>query len=237
MILIDAANSGKLLVQSENNLADFTALFVSQTGKPAADLHQIREIKVAGCAIDSFGFLKAMPGLRMIYFLDCESGVWQTLSGTPDVISLGLHNLKAGKKYLSDASFLRAFSSLEYLYVNMLGVGVLPELPALERLHTVMGCFRNENAIKGPYDFAPFRRVQNLQIFSGCCAVDRHRIPAEAFLPILENPSLRSFTYAQMFSAEDKKLAALIARVHPSLAATTLCDQKLMEIRRTKYAG
>ena len=207
-----------------------------RTGKAPDVLRSVRRLKVSGCEIDTFAFLRAMPVVEQVYFLDCSSDLWHTLSGSPRIASLGLHNLKQNKKYLSDTSFLRAFPQLSYLYVNMLGVCSLPELPCLSQLQVVCGTFRNENAVRERYDFSSFRHVPNLQIFDGCAAVDRHRIPAESFVPILENPSLTSFSYTQMFRTEEKKVLAWIARYRPALADTTLSFESHRKIRRENFA-
>lgn len=236
MIAVESADCRKVCVLSECDFSAFAARFAAQTGRPRSDLQRVRQLKISGCRVDTFAFLRTMPALQMVYFLACESDVWQTVSGAPEIISLGLHNLKQGKEYLSDTAFLRTFPNLTYLHVSMLGVGCPRALARLERLQVVMGSFRNENDKRKTPDFSPLRESLRLQVFAGYAAVDRHRIPVEAFVPILENQALTSFSYAQMFRVEDKKLAALIARCNPSLLTTTLSDGALLKIRREKFA-
>lgn len=177
-----------------------------------------------------------MPQLQKLYFLNCSSGQWQALQGTPNIVSLGLHNLKQGKTYLDHTSFLSTFPRLEYLLTAMLGISSIPQLPELQQLHTVFGVFRNENAITSSYDFSPFRDMKSLRVFNGWMAVDRHRIPADAFLPIIENPVLESFSYTQMYAREDRRAAELIRKYHPSLADTSLTREQLLVTRRTEFA-
>lgn len=226
----------RLHILDGNGFTDFDLKYKQDSRSSACDLKQIKELKLSGCRIDDFSFLQTMPALEKLYILDCESQDWHSLRGTPGVISLGLHNLKCGKKYLDSTSFLTGFPNLEYLLVIMLGIGSIPEAAGLQKLHTVFGEFRNENDKKLVPDFSPLGDMKNLKVFDGWMAVDRHRIPAEAFIPVIENPSLESFTYTQMYATEEKRITGLIGEKHPSLLETSLSFEQLMKIRSRKFA-
>lgn len=237
MITADPQNNLKIYIQTEHLDSDFPSRCHNQFNLSTDRLNNIQELKISGSTIHSFNFLNTMPRLQKIYFLACTSKVWNTLTGTTEIISLGLHNLKQGKQYLDQTRFLRTFPHLKYLYVNMLGTDQLPELPELNHLDTVIGVFRNQNAITNRYDFTSFETIPNLTTFAGYNAVDRHRIPAEDFIPVLKNKTLTSFTYSQMYATEDKKLTKLIEQYTPAISTTTLPPHKLMEIRKNNFAG
>ena len=229
--------SNKIIIQDEKDFSNFPKIFTSQTRLSDRILNSVEAIKISGSDINTFDFLETMPNLTMIYFLASRSDKWHTLKVTHKVISLGLHNLKHGKKYLFDTSFLINLPNIEYLYVNMLGVNNIAELTDLYHLHTVIGCFRNENDIKLPHDFTSFKSIKNLKIFDGYCATDSHRTPAESFIPILENTTLTSFKYTQFFGTEDKKTLKLINTYNPNIINTTLSDAQLLEIRGQCFAS
>lgn len=235
IITIDKQNDKKLFIIDEQISLDFGLYIQKQIGKDKGYMKKIQEIKIEGCHIDSFDFLTLLPELTHIYLLACKSDKWEDFKGTEHIISLGLHNLHQGRQYLSTTDFLDTFPNLEYLYVNLMGVSSYSKLSELQHLHTVLGVFRNENDRKENFDFSSFEHMQNLTVFSGYMAVDRHRIAAEAFIPIIMNPALESFEYCQMYGTEDKKLNAIIKRLHPSLMNTTLSNDEIMKIRREKF--
>lgn len=235
IIFLDNANCQKLHVHNEKISNDFVSCFQEQTGKERKYFEQVQEIKISGSNISCFDFLELFPNLKRIYFLECVSDNWENLHASNHTISIGLHNLKDGKKYLLDTSFLKNFPNLEYLYINMLGVSSLLELPNLQHLHTIMGVFRNENNKKEPFDFSSFQKIPALKIFYGYMAVDRHRISAESFIPIIKNHSLESFEYTQMYATENKKLNELIKQLRPSLINSTLPTNSIMKIRKEQF--
>lgn len=232
----DYAAGERLVVQDERCFSDFVSTFTAQTGLQKDFLQKITSLKVSGSVIDDFDFLLAMPNLKKIYFLADKSDCWQRLHGTPKIEALSLHNLKCGKHYLSDTAFLKTFPNIKYLYINMLGVSSLPEVADLYSLCAVFLVPRNENSIKKTFDFSSFEKAPSLELFSGSMAVDRHKVPAESFIPVLKNASLRSFTYTQMYCREDKKLLGLMQRYNPSLLETSLSAQAFADYMRKHFA-
>lgn len=229
--MMEIENGQRLRLVDEQIGLDFARSMKKQIEGMQCHLENMKEIKIEGCRIDSFAFLDVLPNLTHMYVLACRSDVWEEFKGTPHMISLGLHNLKQGKMYLSTTAFLDTFPNLEYLYVAMMGVSSYPNVIKLQHLHTVIGTFRNENNKKEMFDFSSFEHMPNLNIFYGYMAVDTHRIAAEAFIPIIKNPSLNSFYYSQRYVREDKKLEVLIKQLHPSLLKTTLSWNEIMRIR------
>lgn len=232
----DYSEGERIVIKNQKSFSNFISEFIMQTGLPEDFLFKVTSLKVSGCTIDTFNFLKTMPNLRKIYFLADKSYCWQSLCGTPKVQALSLHNLKSGKQYLENTSFLLTFPALKYLYVHLLGVSRLPEISLLSSLCAVEIEPRNENNIKDFFDFSDFEKAPALKVFNGCMAVDRHRVPAEAFIPILKNPSLQSFRYTQMYKTEDKKLQALIQKYHPSLLETSISYNEFLTILRKNFA-
>lgn len=226
----------RLHIHGIDSFGSLPDIFCGETGHPAICLSHVKSLKISGCAIGSFSFLERFPSLEKLYFLACQSERWEQLSAPAPVASLALHNLRQGRGYLPSLSFLRRFPHLEYVYLNMLGLDAFPDLRDLNALHTVLGSFRNENAVKAPYDFSALEFLPRLTQFAGWMAVDRHRTPAQTLIPVLKNPSLMRFAYTQMYRAEEKKLDALIRQYHPSLLGAALSAGEIQAILRTHFA-
>ncbi|KAF2509092.1 hypothetical protein [Flavobacterium foetidum] len=205
------------------------------TGK-TADLLQITSLIISGSTINSFDFLRHFPSLKKLGFLACKSDYWTDLKGNENITSLRLHNLKQDKKYLQSIDFIRTFSNVEYLYLNLLGIDNFSELQSLKHLHTIFAVCRNENDIRKQFDFSALEFLPCLKVFDTWMAVDKHRILAENLIPLLKNTSLSSLTVTQMFPVEDKKLQKLIGKQKPSLLQTTLSNDELGDINRQNIA-
>ncbi|NDV69596.1 hypothetical protein [Dysgonomonas sp. 25] len=171
----------------------------------------IETLFITGSFIDDFSFLERMREIKKLVFLACKSDIWEELKGNISIKILRLHNIKRGKFYLNNIDFINTFPSLEYLYINMLGITEFPDIVKLERLHTI--CSSNRNLV----DFSTLEYVPNLQTFIGWAAVDKHRTPAEAFIPILKNTKLKAFNYSQMFNVEKKKLKKYVDLYCPNI--------------------
>lgn len=175
------------------------------------DCSAVRELFVSGCVIDDFSFLRAMPGIEKLVFLDNKSNVWHTMPGNANVRILRLHTMRQGKTYLDNIDFIAGFPGVEYLYLNVLYIEKFPDVSKLARLRTVLCSGRKL------IDFSALEYALNLTTFIGWSAADQHRTPAEAFIPILKNQKLRAFQYTQMFNVEDKKLDKYVRANRPDI--------------------
>ena len=200
------------------------------------DFSQVRRLIISGSTIDSFAFLNHFPSLKQLSFLACESDKWSDLKGNASIISLRLHNLKQKKKYLSSIGFVLTFPNLEYLYVNMLGLNNFSELRGLKNLHTIFAQCRNGNDIKAQFDFSALEFVPKLKVLSIWMAVDRHRIPAESLIPVLNNPSVSHIVVTQMYTTEEKKLKKLMEEINPTLLQTFISEEELQIINKQHFA-
>lgn len=221
------------------NITDFAHIqdiLDEQIKVVGTDVHNIRQLVVCGCEIDDFTFLKGMSGLTRLAFFGCQSDRWDDINGMERITSLRLHNLKQGKRYLGSIDFLHAFPNLEYLYINMLGVSKLPDISDLTQLHTVMGTFRNENAVHELYDYSAFELLPSLKMFCSTMAVDRHRIPADTLVPVLKNSSVESVIVNQMYSTEDKKLCHLMEKWNPKLVKEFMSKDELSSTAKFRFA-
>lgn len=171
----------------------------------------VKELFISGCSIQEFAFLGEMPNLEKLVVLDCRSEAWHTILGNRNVRILRLHTLKANKAYLEDVDFISKFPNVEYLYMNNFDIMNFPDVSCLPLLHTVMCSGRKL------IDYLALEHVMSLKTFIGWCATDNHRTPAELFVPILKNPSLREFQYTQMFNVENKKLDEYVQTMRPDI--------------------
>lgn len=205
-------DSGKILrTDAYNCFVGFFELANKET-QESIDWSIIESLFITNSCIDDFEFLKSMPKLKKLVLLACKSNCWHKLHGTPTIKILRLHNLKAGKEYLNNIDFLHTFSGLEYLYLNMLGITAYPDMRELKKLHTIV------NILRKLEDFRALELAPALKTFIGNPAVDNQKTPAEAFIPILNNPSLEAFSYPQfLFKREHKKLESLVAELRPDI--------------------
>lgn len=218
-----------LKVEDFSDFCDFQSKTKSMMGS-SDELDSVRRLVVSGSTINSFHFLKLFSSLEQLAFLACDSDQWDELSGTANIISLRLHNLKQGKRYLPSLGFLRTFPKLQYLYLNLLGIDDFSELHDAATLHTLFSVLRNENIIKNRFDLSALEFLPRLKVFNTWMTVDRHRIPAESIIPVLKNSSIFSVTVTQMYATEDKKLKKLIEEINPKLSQTTLTHEELHKI-------
>ncbi len=204
--MISFSENGLILkVDKINSFQNFANHYENQT------LKAVKELFITASSIDDFKFIEYMPNLEKLVILACKSNVWQTLHGHSGIKILRLHTLNQGKEYLSNIDFVSTFPALEYLYVNVLGITVFPDLSMLKSLHTI--CCSNKKLS----DYSQLEHLSNLNVFIGWMATDNHRTPAEAFIPILKNHSLREFNYTQMFNVEDKKLKKYVDMYNPNI--------------------
>jgi hypothetical protein len=205
-------NSGKTLrIDACNSFAGFCESANTET-QENTDWSKIDSLFVTGSYIDDFELLKSMPKLKKLVLLACKSDFWNKLRGTPTIKILRLHNLNAGKGYLDNIDFIQTFSGLEYLYLNMLGITAYPDMRELKKLHTIV------NILRKLEDFRALEFAPALKTFIGNPAVDKQKTPAEAFIPILKNPSLEAFSYPQFrFKREHKKLESQVAELRPDI--------------------
>jgi hypothetical protein len=184
----------------------------SFVGFSVETLQSVEELLITGSIIDDFGFIGLMPKLRKLIILACKSDVWQTLNGHDGIRILRLHNLKLGKGrgYLQDIDFVSTFNNLEYLYLKMLDITIFPDLTMLKSLHTIASSNRKL------LDYSTLENLPKLNTFIGWPETDNHITPAEAFIPILKNHSLKSFDYIQ-FNREDAKLKNYVDTYNPNI--------------------
>lgn len=220
------------------NFSDFLSFQekAKATTETPVELSHVRRLVVSSSSINDFGFLEFFPSLKQLGFLACNSDNWLDLTGTANIISLRLHNLKQGKQYLPSVAFVKTFTNLQYLYVNMLGLSHFSELENLKFLHTIFAVCRNENARKMPFDLSALEFLPGLKEFNTWCAVDRHRIPAESIIPVLKNPSLISVSVIQMYAVEDRKLQKLIEAINPNLLHSSRTDDERHNINLHNFA-
>lgn len=205
-------DSGKTLrIDACNSFAGFCESANNET-QENIDCNKIESLFITSSFIDDFEFIENIPKLKKLVLLACKSDCWNKLHGTPTIKILRLHNLKAGRDYLDNINFLHTFSGLEYLYLNMLGITAYPDMRELKTLHTIV------NILRKLEDFRALEFAPALKTFIGNPAVDKQKTPAEAFIPILKNPSLESFSYPQfLFKREHKKLESLVAELRPDI--------------------
>jgi len=232
--MITFSNDNSTLKLSD--IKTFKNFSLLQPNCPLSNVKSIREVFITGSLIDCWEFLYEIfetAKVEKLVFLACKSNVWDTLTGHVGIRILRLHNLKPGKgrEYLQEIDFVSTFSSLEYLYIKMLGITTFPDLSTLKSLHTI-ACSNYKLA-----DFSTLEALPNLTTFIGWPETDSHKTPAEAFIPILKNPSLKAFDYNQT-NREDKRLKSFVEEHSPNIdyPMTTITDEfkvnndKVMEI-------
>jgi hypothetical protein len=185
--------------------------FQGEIATDSLDVSGVRELKVAGCIIEDFSFLSVMPNLEKLIILDCKSEAWQTVPGNEKVRILRLHSLRGKKTYHDNVDFIAGFANVEYLYMANLYLEKFPDVSPMPKLRVVCCSLRK------CLDYSALQYATNLSAFVGWMAVDTHRTPAEAFIPILRNPSLQAFEYTQMSKVEDRKLGAYIRAHRPDI--------------------
>jgi len=171
----------------------------------------VKVLFVSGCLIEDFSFLSNMPHLEKLVFLDCKSEVWQTIPGNENVRILRLHTMREKSGYLENVDFIAKFPGVEYLYLNNFYIERFPDVSRLPLLHTVMCSGRKL------IDYSVLEHAPNLKTYVGWAATDNHRTPAEAFIPILKNPSLQAFEYTQTSNVEEKKLDKYVRTHRPDI--------------------
>lgn len=200
--MIEVSDNGSIIRILKENVVIDTSSFNKAT---------VRELFVSGCVVNDFSFLDAMPNLEKLVVLDCKSDSWQAFHANSNVRILRLHTLRQGKTYLDNADFITGFPGVQYLYVNNFHIEAFPDVSRLRQLHTIFCSGRKL------VDYSSLESVPGLRLFCGWAATDNHRIPAEAFIPVLKNPSLRMFQYTQMSKVEERKLDELVRSHRPDI--------------------
>jgi hypothetical protein len=179
--------------------------------------------------IDDFSFLENMVSLDKLVFLACKGNKWNEIPEKETIKILRLHNIKQNKEYINNIDFISKFKNLECVYLKMLGIEIFPDVTKLNKLYTV--CCSNRNL----YDYSSLEYAKSLTTFIGWMETDNHRTPAESFLPILKNKSLKAFEYTQMFNVENKKLDKYVMEYCPNIIyPITIVDNGIVNNEKVK---
>ena len=201
-IIIEVANGGKSVSFTSENKGIKT---------DGLDRFAVKELEVSGCFVEDFSFLSALPNVEKLIILDCKSDAWQRIPIHENIRILRLHTLRNMKTYHDNVDFITGFPNIEYLYLNNLDIEKFPNTSHLKKLLVVCCSLRKCT------DYSTLENAPSLSTFIGWSAVDRHRTAAETFIPILNNPSLKAFSYTQAFNIENRKLDEYIRTHRPDI--------------------
>lgn len=171
-----------------------------------ASLPGIRSLILRGITVEDYRFIQEMPDL---HGLSIQMGASKDFSALHDHNNLRILELWQ-ISHLSDIGFAAKLPQLEWLYLHQLKhVQAMPNFSQSTHLHTIM-----LNDLKNLVDYAALKSAPSLAYFRG---FSTKTIPADRFIPVLQNPSLQGFYFGM---ANDKETAKLDSYIRQYMQTT-----------------